>query len=148
MSQAPQEPQTPKEPLDHDAAIAIAQKWLDASALTATNKQFDAHFDLISKRVRVTGVEGFESVSYSDWAKQSEQEFKDDVLKSVSYKGLKMLATNERQIMFKTVESVFANDGTSKAHGVEILLEIEDDVWRVIQERVLTTEESQHDGLM
>jgi len=142
----------PKESQNHDTAIKIAQKWLDASALTATNKQFDAHFDLISKKVRVTGVQGFESVSYSDWAKQSEQEFKDNVLKSVNYKGLKILATNENQIMFKTVESIFANDGTHKSHGLEILLEIEDvekgGVWRVIQERVLTDKESRHDGLM
>jgi len=142
----------PKEFQNHDTAITIAQKWLDASALTATNKQFDAHFELISKKVRVTGVQGFESVSYSDWAKQSEQEFKDNVLKSVDYKGLKILATNETQIMFKTVESIFANDGTHKSHGLEILLEIEDvekgGVWRVIQERVLTDEESRHDGLM
>lgn len=29
---------------------AIAQQWLDASATTATHKQFTAHMDLISKR--------------------------------------------------------------------------------------------------
>jgi hypothetical protein len=130
-------------------ALEIAQKWLDTSAFTATNKQFDAHFNLISKHVRVTGVEGFESVSYDDWARQSKQEFEDNVLKSVHYKGLKLLATNERQIMFKTVESIRANDGNHKAHGVEILLEIEaDGVWRAKQERVLSDNESRHDGLM
>jgi len=135
--------------MSQESAITIAQQWLDASALTATNKQFDEHFNLISRRVRVTGVPGYESISYDDWARQSEQEFKDNVLKSVSYDGLKMLATNERQIMFKTLESVFANDSTHKTHGVEILLEKEqDDVWRVIQERVLTDDEARHDGLI
>lgn len=130
-------------------AIVIAQKWLDTSAFTATNKQFDEHFNLISKRVRVTGVAGFESVSYDDWARQSKQEFEDNVLKSVSYEGLKLLATNEYQIMFKTVEFVLANDGTQKSHGVEILLQREeDDVWRATQERVLSDDESRHDGLM
>lgn len=127
----------------------IAQEWLDASALTATNKQFEAHFNLISKRVRVTGVPGYESISYDDWARQSEQEFKDDVLKSVSYDGLKISAFNEKQVMFKTMESIFANDGTNKKHGVEILLEKEDDgIWRVIQERVMTDDESRHAGLI
>ena len=141
--------QQPKESQNHDTATAIAQKWLDASALTATNKQFEEHFNLISKKVKVTGVPGYESISYTDWARQSEQEFKDGVLKSVSYKGLKILATNERQIMFKTVESISANDGANRSHGVEILLEAEDDgVWRVTQERVLTSEESRHDGLI
>jgi len=130
-------------------AMTIAQQWLDASAFTATNKQFDAHFNLISKRVRVTGVTGFESVSYDDWARQSKQEFEDNVLKSVSYEGLKLLATNDYQIMFKTVESVVANDGMHKAQGVEIMLEREEDgVWRVKQERVLSDDEARHDGLI
>jgi len=132
-----------------ETATSIAQKWLDASALTATNKQFEEHFNLISKKVRVTGVHGYESISYDDWARQSEQEFKDGVLKSVSYEGLKMLATNETQIMFKTIETVFSNDGKRKAQGVEILLTHEEDgVWRVTQERVLTNAEAVHDGLM
>ena len=135
--------------ISESSAKTIAQEWLDASAETATNKKFDEHFNLISKRVRVTGVEGFESVSYKDWAEQSKKEFEDNVLKSVSYKGLKLLATNHFQIMFKTIESVEANDGTHKSHGVEILLEKEEDgVWRVKQERVLTDAESRHDGLM
>jgi len=127
----------------------IAQKWLDDSASTATNKQFDEHFNLISKRVRVTGVPGIDSISYDDWARASKQEFKDNVLKSVSYEGLKIVATNEKQIMFKTMETILANDGASRSHGVEILLGLEDDgVWRVTQERVQTDDESRHDGLL
>ncbi len=134
---------------ENENAISIAQKWLDASAFTATNNQFKEHFNLISKKVRVTGVYGYESISYDDWARQSEQEFKDNVLKSVSYEGLKLLATNETQIMFKTIETVLANDGERKVQGVEILLTQEEDgVWRVTQERVMTNAESVHDGLM
>ncbi|MCK5918556.1 MAG: hypothetical protein KAG34_09025 [Cocleimonas sp.] len=135
--------------LDANSATTIAQQWLDDSARTATNKQFEEHFNLISKRVKVTGVEGFESVSYEDWARQSEQEFKDGVLKSVSYDGLKIQATNDYQIMFKTVESVLATDGKHKSHGLEILLEKEKDgVWRAKQERVLSDAEARHDELI
>lgn len=127
----------------------IAQEWLDASALTATNKQFEEHFNLISKKVRVTGVPGYESISYDDWARQSEQEFKDNVLEKVTYNGLKMTAHNDTQIMFKTLESIYANDGTQRSHGVEILIEKEEDnVWRVIQERVMTHDETKHVGLI
>ncbi|HEC04774.1 MAG TPA: hypothetical protein ENI84_01070 [Thiothrix sp.] len=130
-------------------AIAIAQKWLEASAKTATNRQFEEHFNLISKKVVVKGVPDYDSISYDDWARQSEQEFKDGVLESVGYEGLKMVATNDHQIMFKTVETVCASDGTRRAHGVEILLTLEEDgVWRVTQERVQTDDESRHDGLM
>ncbi len=128
----------------------IAQEWLDASAKTATDKDFEAHFNLISKKVRVTGVPGYDDgISYNDWARQSEQEFKDNVLDKVTYDGLKMSAHNDKQVMFKTMESVFANDGTQRSHGVEVLLEKEDDgIWRVIQERIMTHDECKHVGLI
>ncbi|MCK5726639.1 MAG: hypothetical protein KAH22_07425 [Thiotrichaceae bacterium] len=139
----------PKEIIPEEKAISIAQQWLTDSALTASNNQFEEHFNLISKKVKVTGVPGYESVSYTDWARQSEQEFKDKLLKSVSYKGFKLLATNDRQIMFKTVETILTNDDNSKKQGIEVLLTHEDDsVWRVTQERVLTHAEAVHDGLM
>jgi len=52
------------------------------------------------------------------------------------------------RVMFKTVETVEANDGTVQAHGVEIILEKETDgKWRVVQERILSREEAEHDGL-
>lgn len=128
---------------------AIAQQWLNASAQTASNNDFDAHFNLISTKVRVTGVPGFESISYDDWKRAAEKDFKEGTLESVSYEGLKMNAHNDTQIMFKTLETIFVNDGTKKTHGVEILLELEEDnVWRVIQERVMTGDEIRHVGLM
>ena len=132
-----------------EEAQVIAQEWLEASALTATNRDFDSHFNLISQKVRVTGVPGFESISYEDWARASKKDFEDKVLDSVSYEGLKMSAHNDTQIMFKTLENIFVNDGTNKTQGVEILLELEQDgVWRVIQERVMTGDEIRHVGLM
>ncbi len=127
----------------------IAQAWLDASAKTATARDFAAHFELISKKVRVTGVPGFESIGYDDWARASEQDFKAGVLDSVRYDGLKMAAHNATQIMFKTLEIISVNDGSKKAQGIEVLLELEvDGVWRVIQERVMTNDESKHVGLL
>jgi len=136
-------------PQDNEKILNIIKEWLEASARTATDKQFDEHFNLISKDVRVKGVPGFDSISYDDWARQTKQDFKDDVLKGVSYEGLKILAANETQIMFKTVETIFVNDGSKKTQGVEILLTQEEDgVWRVVQERVLTAGECIHDGLM
>lgn len=131
------------------AAEVIAKKWLENSSRTATNRDFDGHFELISKKVQVTGMPGFESISYDDWARASKKDFEDKVLDSVSYKGFKLSANNDSQIMFKTLESVHVNDGTKKTHGVEILLQLEDDgVWRVIQERIMTGNEIRHVGLM
>lgn len=127
----------------------IAQEWMDASAETATARNFDAHFKLISKKVRVTGVPGFESISYDDWARASEQDFKDGTIKGVTYDGLKISAHNDTQIMFKTLEIIQINSGSKKTQGVEILIELEEDgVWRVIQERVMTGDETKHVGLL
>lgn len=135
--------------MSEQSPTEIAQQWLDDSASTATNHQFTEHFNLVSKKVRITGEKGFDTVGYNDWARQSEEEFKEKVLKSVSYKGFKLMATNERQIMFKTVELIIANSGSRKMHGLEILLEVEEGgIWRVTQQRILTDDESRHDGLM
>lgn len=138
-----------QEKITVEDATTIAQEWLDASASTATNRQFEEHFNLVSKKVKITGVPGYDSISYDDWSRQSKIDFKEGLLKSVSYKGFKLVATNERQIMFKTIETVCGTDGTKRAHGVEILLGREEDgVWRVTQERVQTDDESRHDGLI
>ncbi len=139
----------PQDKITVEDATAIAQEWLDASASTATNRQFEEHFNLVSKKVKITGVPGYESISYDDWSRQSETDFKEGLLKSVSYEGFKLVATNERQIMFKTIETICGTDGSKRAHGVEILLGREEDgIWRVTQERVQTDDESRHDGLM
>ncbi|MBD3670227.1 MAG: hypothetical protein HUJ29_05580 [Gammaproteobacteria bacterium] len=127
----------------------IARQWLEASARTATDKQFTEHMDLISKRVSVTGVEGFDSIDYDAWYRVSEKEFAEGILKSVRYDGLKMLDSSESQVRFKTFEVVEASDATINAHGIEVMLEREaDGKWRLLEERVLTEDEARQDGLV
>ncbi len=126
----------------------VAREWLAASAHTANAKNYDAHMDLVSKKVKVFGLPGFEILGYDDWAKQSKHEFETGVLKSVSYTGLKVQAMMPGRVMFKTIETVEAKDNSLHAHGVEIILEKESDgKWRVVQERLLPREEAEHDGL-
>ena len=128
---------------------AIAQQWLQESAATATAKDLAAHMDLISKRVSLTGVPGFESIDHASWAAQCKHEFENNILKSVRYDGFKLVAETESRIMFKTYETVEATDGTVNSQGVEMLLEKENDNnWRLVQERVLPDDETAHDNLM
>lgn len=125
----------------------VAREWLKASARTANEKDFAARMSLISRRVRVFGVPGTEVIGYDDWAKQCQHEFATGVLKNVAYTGMKVQAMTPGHVMFKTPETVEANDGAVQAHGVEIMLEKEaDGNWRVVQERVLPREEAAHDG--
>jgi len=128
---------------------AIAMQWLTDSAATATNKEFAAHMNLISKKVSVTGLEGFDNIDYDAWHRVCEKEFATGVLKGVRYDGLKMLSSSETEVRFKTFEVVEATDGTINAQGIEVVLGLEEDGnWRLLQERVLTEAEARQDGLV
>ena len=81
----------------------IALRWLTASAETASANNFDKRMDLISKKVSVTGVPGFECIGYDEWAAQCQQEFAGHEVQS-HYDGLKMLASTTERVMFKTWE--------------------------------------------
>ena len=127
----------------------IAQAWLDQCAQTANALDLAAHMNLISKKLVLTGVPGFDQLGYDDWYAQCEHEFAQKLLKRVHYAGLKLLVETADRIMFKTYETVEARDGAVNAQGVEILLEQESDgIWRLVQERVLSEEESRHDKLI
>jgi hypothetical protein len=128
---------------------AIAKSWLSDSADTANNKQFKAHMDLISKRVSVKGVEGFDNIDYDAWYRVCEKEFAQGILKCVRYDGLKMITSTETKVQFKTYEVVEATDATINAHGIEVWLELESDAkWRLVKERIMSDEETREDGLL
>lgn len=125
---------------------SIEQQFLQAMSQTATNRNYPAHMDLISRKVQVHGVPGFEVIGYDDWASQCRHEFEQGIIHSVSYQGMKVITRMPRHVMFKTVETVIASDGSQNTMGVEMLIEQEDDgKWRVTQERVLPRDELEHD---
>jgi len=127
----------------------IAEQWLLDAVRTANAKDHTAHMDLISKRISLQGVPGFESIGYEDWSRQTQHEFENNLLKSVRYDGFKLVAETDTRIMFKTFETVVATDGTVNAQGVEMLLDKEEDgKWRLVQERILPPDESAHDQLV
>lgn len=126
----------------------IAEQWLQDAVSTVSDKNLNAHMDLISKRVNLVGVPGFDAIGYEQWFAQCQHEFENNLIKQVAYNGMKLTAETDSRIMFKTFETVEGNDGTVNAQGVEILLEKEDDgKWRLVQERILPPDESQHDNL-
>lgn len=127
----------------------IARQWLNDSAKTASEHDLNNHMNLISKQVSLTGVPGFDTIGYHDWYAQCEHEFSNKLLKSVDYRGLKMLVDTDSRIMFKTYETVVGSDDEVNAQGIEVLIEKEPDgTWRLTQERVLSAEEAAHDKLI
>jgi hypothetical protein len=118
-------------------------EWLGQIVRTAIAHDLGAHMNLISRKIRLTGIPGFDQLGYKDWYAQCEHEFEQRLLKSVRYGEPEIVATNDFQIMFRVFETVEATDGKVNAQGVEMLIELEDDrQWRLVQQRVLTTDES------
>lgn len=122
------------------------QKFLQRMAASAIAMDHDAHMNLISRRVQVYGIPGFDTLGYEDWSSQCKHEFQQGLIEDVSYDGLRVITRTPKRIMFKTLETISATDGTANRMGIEVILEKEEDgEWRIIQERILPGNELEHD---
>ena len=122
---------------EEDAQL-IAEQWLTDAAESAGKKDLQGHMGMISKRISVQGVPGFDNIDYDIWYKQCRHQFEMSMIKSIAYKGFNLISATETQILFTVFEAVVGSDGTLNEQIVEKSLEKEDDdVWRLVQERVL-----------
>ncbi len=122
---------------------SIVKTWLAAIIRTAGEGDHKTHMDLISKKVNLVGVPGFESIGFEDWSNQCQHEFNDKLITEIQYQGLKIRAETELRIMFVTHETILASDGTKNQQGIECLLEKEEDgQWRLTQQRILGEDET------
>lgn len=120
----------------------IIKTFLSDMAETASQHDFEKHMDLISKEVEVFGVPGFETISYDDWFRQCENEFKEKLIKEVSYENINIIDSSESVIMFKTIEHIETKDKKKNTTNVVIAITRENDgKWRVTQERILPTDD-------
>ena len=120
----------------------IIKTFLSDMAETASQHNFEKHMGLISKDVEVFGVPGFESISYDDWFRQCESEFKDKLIREVSYENINILDSSDSVIMFKTTEYIETKDRKKNTTNVIIAITHENDgKWRVTQERILPADE-------
>ena len=125
------------------AAQHIVQEWLTASARTAAAGEHEAFMALISEKVSLLGVPGFEIIKYDDWSRQCKDEFEDGLVKRIIYERAQVVAAGLSLIMFRAVETVEASDGPIDKNGIEGVLERESDGrWRLTQERILSLEEA------
>ena len=121
-----------------EQAQQIAEQWLNESADTASQKNLAAHMGMISKRISVEGVPGFDNINYDIWYKQCQHQFANAMIKSIAYKGVNLVNAEDKQIVFTVFERVIGTDGTLNEQVVEMQLEMEvDNVWRLAKERVL-----------
>ena len=124
--------------MKEEVAQQIAEQWLTHAAESAGQKDLEGHMGMISKRVSVQGVPGFDNIDYDIWFKQCRHQFENAMIKSIAYKGFNLISSTETQILFSVFEAVMGTDGNLNEQIVEMSLEKEDDdVWRLVQERVL-----------
>ncbi len=122
---------------------SIVKSWLADISRTAGEADHKSHMDLISKKINLIGVPGFENIGYEDWFNQCQHDFDDKLIAEIQYQGLKMRAETSERIMFITHETILSSDGTKNQQGIECLLEKEDDgQWRLTQQRVLGEDET------
>lgn len=124
--------------MTEEHAQQIAEQWLTDAAESAGQKDLKHHMGMISKRISLQGVPGFENIDYDAWYKQCRHQFENAMIKSIGYKGFNLISSTDTQIIFSAFETVMGTDGTLNEQIVEMSLEKEDDdVWRLVLERVL-----------
>ena len=124
--------------MKQEQAQQIAEQWLTEAAESAAQKDLNGHMGMISKRVSVQGVPEMDNIDYDMWYGQCKHQFENSMIKSIAYKGFNFVSATETQIDFTVYETVLGTDGTLNEQIVEMSLQKEqDDVWRLVQERVL-----------
>jgi len=129
--------------MNNEDAQQLAEQWLTESTESATRKDLEGHMGMISKRVSVEGVPGFDNIDYDQWYGQCKHQFENAMIKSLAYKGFNLVSATDTQIMFTVYETVVGMDGTLNEQVVEMSLEKEqDEVWRLVHERILIENEA------
>ncbi len=124
-----------------------AEEFLTEMAETANTHNLEAHMNLISKDVKVTGFPEFDLITYNDWLNQCKQEFENMLVISVSYKDLHTLSETADEIRFIAVETVEARDRQVNINCIEFTIRKEsDEQWRVVFERILTAADLDDDN--
>jgi len=117
---------------------STVKAWLNA--IIASARDHKAHMSLISSRINLVGVPGFESLGFDDGSNQCKHDFDDGMIAEIKYQGLNVRAATDERIMFVTRETI---DGSRNPQGIECLLEKEQDQqWRQVQQRILAEDET------
>lgn len=116
-------------------AEQIARQWLDAVSFSAATWNLDAHMQLVSRQVEVTGIPNIQSIDYTGWKQRRKNEFEKKLLHSLNYRLLDILKGEEAALHFNVEETMRAYNGKAVIIEKEItLLREEDGQWRVRRE--------------
>ncbi len=126
----------------------VVQQWLDALSSTTIAGELDRHMALISQKLKLFGMPGFDTLGYDDWKRQCAHEFPQRMVDDIHYGPVKIRTTSDGHILFSVHEYIETRDGERIKQPVEMLLSLEDDgQWRLTQQRILDAAEATHLGL-
>jgi ketosteroid isomerase-like protein len=127
---------------------SVVQDWLANFRQTALARDLEGHMAMISPQVTVFGVPGFDTLGYENWYKQCAHEFPQGLIVALDYSRIAVRTANQSQILFKALETTATADGGQISQAVEMLLQRDEDSWRLKQLRILPADEARHDGLV
>jgi hypothetical protein len=117
-------------------ATQIVRGWLDEVSFSAATWNLDAHMQLVSRQVMVTGIPSISHIDYEGWKLRRKNEFDNKLLHSLTYRLHDILSEEEDQILFSVEETMKSSKGKSIVVDKEVMLRKEEDgIWRVHHER-------------
>lgn len=126
----------------------VVDSWLEQFVATALARDLEGHMAMISQKVMVFGVPGFDTLGYEDWYRQCEHEFPQGLISGLEYSRIKPRTNSGDSILFKSLETTRTSDGGTLAQAVEMLLQRDGDDWKLAQLRMLPEDEARHEGLL
>jgi hypothetical protein len=113
------------------------RKWLTNVSETVNNKDLERHMGLVSENVAIYGMPSGKTLSYADWYTRRKNEFKRNILKSLTYNNLKIKTIGLRRLIFDVEEVMEGNNGDIAIIDKQIILEQDlDEAWRVVEETI------------
>ena len=113
------------------------RKWLSNIEKTIESKDLDQHMALVSENVMVYGMPSGKTLSYADWRKRRESEFKRNLIKKLAYDNLQIKNFGLRRLIFTIQEIIDGTNADMAIINKQIVLEQEqDEQWRVVEETI------------
>jgi hypothetical protein len=120
-----------------DESNYIAEQWLKAYAYTIATSNVDAHLDLVSRRLQVTGLSRDGFLEYREWAQRRRNDMEKLRLLRVSYRNLTLGVSSRDRIRFIVEETIKSTVGDSYIMDKEVVLNLEPDgKWREVEEHI------------
>lgn len=117
-------------------SLAIAQEWLADLSHSVATRDLGRHMALVSERVQVLGLPRQKVVDYQGWKLRRQNEFRNNLLESLTHQDLAIISESPGQIAFSVKETMRSTAGDVFHLEKDIILMEEKGTWRVVMERI------------